>query len=55
MKMPSMLEPDMESMEMVDENRKGNGRLAAILIGLALLVALSSVRFWEQLAATALP
>jgi|GEM_PF-158311 hypothetical protein len=36
------------------ENRK-NGRLALMLAGLALLVALSSIRFWEQLAATALP
>ncbi len=37
------------------EAKKGNRRLALILAGLAILVALSSVRFWEKLAATALP
>jgi hypothetical protein len=40
---------------MVDEKKKGNGRLALMLAGLALLVMISSVRFWERLAATALP
>ncbi len=39
----------------MEEKRKNNGRLALALAGVALLVMLSSVRFWEQLAATALP
>ena len=40
---------------MAEEKKQGHGRLAWTLAGLALLVMISSVRFWEQLASTALP
>lgn len=40
---------------MFEQKKRRNGKLALILAALALLVALSSIRFWEQLATTALP
>ncbi len=40
---------------MVEVKKGRNGRLAWVLAGLVLLVMISSVRFWEHLATTALP